>query len=249
MKTRTIVLALIAVTAGVFTYTRPHNPVPSDLRDAVADSSLEQLKEGSGTEASEVNVPESAGNKGFFEDDNRRVTNSSKKPYSLVGRLYKDGKGICAAFLISDQMAMTAAHCVEKNGRYRFGYEGGGPWRRSGAWVTTDIVAISRAKNYVPNSVVGFNIFREDFALLELAKPSSPDWGYFQIADRISEGQAAMVIGFPLVLGGGDYKIISENCSIRKLAIDSIYTDCAINRGNSGGPLLVQGGDGEWLVA
>ena len=38
MKTKIVVIALIAVTAGVFAYTRPHNAMPSDLRDAVADN-------------------------------------------------------------------------------------------------------------------------------------------------------------------------------------------------------------------
>lgn len=44
MKTKTIVLAFLAVTAGVFAYTRPHNAMPSDLRDAVADSAADTLK-------------------------------------------------------------------------------------------------------------------------------------------------------------------------------------------------------------
>lgn len=40
MKIRTIILALIAVATGVFAYTRPHNAIPSDLRDAVADNGV-----------------------------------------------------------------------------------------------------------------------------------------------------------------------------------------------------------------
>ncbi len=38
MKTTIALVALMAVTAGVFVYTRPHNPIPSDLRDAVSDN-------------------------------------------------------------------------------------------------------------------------------------------------------------------------------------------------------------------
>ncbi len=38
MKTKITAVALILVTAGVFAYTRPHNALPSDLRDAVADN-------------------------------------------------------------------------------------------------------------------------------------------------------------------------------------------------------------------
>ncbi len=38
MKTKATVIVFMAITAGVFAYTRPHNAVPSDLRDAVADN-------------------------------------------------------------------------------------------------------------------------------------------------------------------------------------------------------------------
>ena len=60
MKIRITVLALLAVTAGVFAYTRPHNAIPSDLRDAVADSPLDTLKTEAGAEASGVSVPKPA---------------------------------------------------------------------------------------------------------------------------------------------------------------------------------------------
>ncbi len=56
MKTKITAVALIAVSAGVFAYTRPYNAVPSDLRDAVADNSaVDTLK--SGVAASDINVP------------------------------------------------------------------------------------------------------------------------------------------------------------------------------------------------
>ncbi len=52
MKIRITVLALLAVAAGVFAYTRPHNATPSDLRDAVADRAIDTLKTEAGAEAS-----------------------------------------------------------------------------------------------------------------------------------------------------------------------------------------------------
>lgn len=56
METRTIVLAVVAVTAGVFASPRPHNGVLSDLRDAVADNALGTLKTEAGAETTGVNV-------------------------------------------------------------------------------------------------------------------------------------------------------------------------------------------------
>ena len=56
MKIKITAVALLAVTAGVFAYTRPHNAIPSDLRDAVADTALETLKNGS--DAGDISIPE-----------------------------------------------------------------------------------------------------------------------------------------------------------------------------------------------
>src|SRR3989339_1180289 len=53
MKTKIAVLALIAVTAGVFTYKQTKHIPPSDLRDAVADVS----ESGTGiTDVKKVNI-------------------------------------------------------------------------------------------------------------------------------------------------------------------------------------------------
>lgn len=56
MKTKGVILALLAVTAGVVAYTRPHNAVLLDLRDAVADkgfdTSIPSFEKGAG------NIPE-----------------------------------------------------------------------------------------------------------------------------------------------------------------------------------------------
>jgi hypothetical protein len=55
----------------------------------------------------------------------------------------------------------------------------------------------------------------------------------------VSAGAPAIVIGFPGRAPFRGRKILSSNCSVRKLEYDHILSDCAIDRGNSGGPLLV----------
>ncbi|MDA8129901.1 MAG: hypothetical protein M0011_00195 [Elusimicrobia bacterium] len=54
MKTKIALVAVLTVTAGAFFYARPHNHIPSDLRDAPADNAVAfgELKSGSsGVEA------------------------------------------------------------------------------------------------------------------------------------------------------------------------------------------------------
>ena len=41
MRTKMMALVFLAVTAGVFAYTRPHESIPSDFRDAVADNGFD----------------------------------------------------------------------------------------------------------------------------------------------------------------------------------------------------------------
>jgi len=70
MKNKIVVLGLMAVAAGVFAYTRPHNGVPPDLRDAVADNgAIGQVK----GDRNDISVPEpslEAVNKGYVEPVN-----------------------------------------------------------------------------------------------------------------------------------------------------------------------------------
>ena len=80
MKTKITVVALLAVTAGVFAYTRPHNAVPSDLRDAVADKAIDTLKGKAAT--SQGNVPEPKVDKVVL--DNKTVSVESLDKSSSV---------------------------------------------------------------------------------------------------------------------------------------------------------------------
>ena len=57
MKIRITVLALLAVTAGVFAYTRPHNPIPSDLRDALSGGSGSAMDDLKGSHGGGADVP------------------------------------------------------------------------------------------------------------------------------------------------------------------------------------------------
>jgi len=70
MKSKIAALGLIAVVAGVFAYTQHHRALPSDLRDAVADSAFDALKaEGGGQD---VKVPEPEIKPFYVETGSRR---------------------------------------------------------------------------------------------------------------------------------------------------------------------------------
>ncbi len=106
MKTKIIAVALIAVSAGVFAYTRTHNtPIPSDLRDAVADSAIDALKAGGGDQDIKVPEPEikpfyvetgfrrGSGNKGYVAglDPSAGVPSNPVKWVTITGGKFAMG--------------------------------------------------------------------------------------------------------------------------------------------------------------
>ena len=78
MKTKIVALGLIAVVAGVFAYTRQHNAVPSDLRDAVADNgAIGQLQGDSSSLHIQEPIPEVV-NKGVLPQANTYLGEKAK---------------------------------------------------------------------------------------------------------------------------------------------------------------------------
>ena len=145
MRIKTIMLVFfLAVTAGVFAYTRPHNGMPSDLRDAVADRAIDTLKTEAGEEASGVSItkPENPfyvetgskkalGNKGYVADP---LPGAPGKPVEFItipgGRfkmgtssgekVFEDAKPIHAVDIKTFDMSKTDvtveqyAECLDK---------------------------------------------------------------------------------------------------------------------------------------
>lgn len=243
MKNARLALALLAVLAS---------PVLADGDAVFLKAVLD------GTRQSEASIK-----KVFYSDDGRQITNSSAAPYRMIGRLYLNGRQICTAFLVGDEVAMTARHCTrvpqDKDHAYSFHYDGGGPWRDSSRhqWDELDVVKIVRAVDgplIASTDADGKPIYPEDWAVLKLSCPhpesnGCPDpkaWGHLNIAADVRVGQPTISVGFPDPFA--HYKSTNPRCSVRKLFQDTIYSDCSLDKGDSGGPLLTQNAAGEWEV-
>ena len=178
-------------------------------------------------------------NKGIFQGT-IRDTAYDDKFFDSVHKLETSG-GWCTAFLIAPSWALTAAHCVT----------GGNPealWiDRQGRFTKAiGIKNVFKTKNYAK----GTPIYHEDFALLQLASPAPKDLPFAALAapEEIKAGVPAMTVGYPDYTYGGKRRIKGVGCSIRSMAGDSLYTDCPLSLGNSGGPLFVQTSSG-WKAA
>lgn len=85
-----------------------------------------------------------------------------------------------------------------------------------------------------------------DLALLKPVKPIQGDIPYLQFGNSgsVEQGDAILVLGYPLLISDGrrtDYDVpasISGSISLIRDAEGIFQLDCALNPGNSGGPLI-----------
>ncbi|MCM2267304.1 MAG: trypsin-like serine protease [Elusimicrobiales bacterium] len=259
------ILAGAVIALFVFFATKQKSTVrPLALRDAVSDNTaLEQLSKSDyvrGVKPSDVDlthgktenqqipaqvaasftavdIPDT---KGIFAGTTRELAYGDPL-YDSVHVMIHD-TGWCTAFMIGDKWAITAAHCIVK---------------KNPLGIKIDRIKTFRERLPIKQVFVSSNyeavspfVKRGDFALLELHTKAPEDIPFSVLADseEISVGMKAITIGYPAHAYNGRYRVVGEECSVRKIVEDSIYTDCPLSRGNSGGPLFVLTASG-WKVA
>lgn len=183
---------------------------------------------------------------GIFGEDDRKMAYDNDIDKAVV-RLNLSGGGSCTAFLISSQWALTAGHCVKDSSSFAIGLDTGKEF--------TGHISVTHtwtSKNYgvISDDVNDWILINEDFAILRLSSPV-PNAKTLEIAspNEVVIGASAMSIGYPKHTYETAYRVKDTNCRVRNLYGDAILTDCAMSRGNSGGPLLIKTPSGKWKVA
>ncbi|MDA8129902.1 MAG: hypothetical protein M0011_00200 [Elusimicrobia bacterium] len=130
MKTRMAVVAVLTVAAGVFVYTRPHNHIPTDLRDAPADTWSDGTAMGqldAKHAASDINVPEpkaaeaaGSGEKGFFQSwPKDKVFTYVSRRYENTGEAEKSREGFLSRLKeVKAEIVNAPAVVKDKSGHY-----------------------------------------------------------------------------------------------------------------------------------
>lgn len=150
----------------------------------------------------------------------------------------------CTAFLVGNKWAVTAQHCLDYGLPDFLYFE----WDSKPLfeYKVKPINSYSMGKIDYSKATV-----ESDWTLLELSEEVPSKFKRYRIsslATPLKVGSAALMLGYPINLDNGDTRILSE-CTVRALKVDQIYTDCDLSKGSSGGPLLVQDQNGEWVVA
>ena len=190
----------------------------------------------------------------FFGFDDRVILDTAATPWVSVGWIEMDADGTaCTATLVAPDVIVTAAHCIESNGRIDARGLFQTAFGRPGGAVTARIVAhLVSADRAVGGKLVDES--ETDWALLRIDRPLGNEVGFVGVR-RLADYSANQALLLTLLQGGyswdtGDNLSGNLDCNIVDFDGDRlILHDCDTTRGDSGSPFMIRDGDGYFIIA
>jgi protease YdgD len=179
-----------------------------------------------------------------WSQSRRQVVDSNTFPWSSIGKLNNSAGGQCTATVVGPNQFLTAAHCLYNIGARRFispgsihfllGYEKG-KYRLHRVAVKYYV-----PPNFDPTKINESNKeLADDWAILDTSEPFPADIRPLRIAPVTpSPGTAVVAVGYAQERA---YMLTADqHCRVELIATGGkmILHDCAIQHGDSGGPLL-----------
>lgn len=191
----------------------------------------------------------------FFGHDDRVFMDTARSPWDAIGQIDMETGGACTATLIADNVLITAAHCIDDDGRtdaravFQTAYgRRGGPLE---ARVTGYLIDPSwNAERFsATNDLDG-----TDWALLRIDRPLGAQIGHVGVRGLVQTAGNRGARQADLYQAGYSWDTgahLSGNlgCHITEVFNDNTMAhDCDTTRGDSGSPFMVRDGDHYFVV-
>lgn len=178
-------------------------------------------------------------------DARRMVGEAEALQWRGVGRLNVAGRRFCTATLISETVALTAAHCLHhpRSGvRIRLSEMRFVAGLRLGAYAASRrIVRAAIPKEYVHSAKADPRTLRFDIALVELAEPvARANAQAFPVGSPLAGYEPLALVSYSR--DRAHAPSIEERCHIRATMRTIAAIDCRVNYGASGAPVFVERG-------
>ncbi len=184
-------------------------------------------------------------------EDNRLPAVGLDPHWQKVGKLIGP-RGACSAFLVSENMAMTAAHCIyDENGNPSIGrYQLLLGFNHGKSIAKANVISIVEP-GYGKNLKQGqrnkiFESMAFDIALLLIDQPLGRQFGFFKLQEFTTQQLKNLKVnnlGYPSDVHQGLEMTVHQDCQIQDVNLDTSFrptvlkNTCDMRTGSSGGPL------------